>query len=82
VGETLPLGSVRPVVAYSAAGLVALGVGLGVGKWLALSMFVFQLLGVEKALGCSRWTAAVYVGLPFSMVAVLAGLLTLMFKVY
>lgn len=82
LGETLPMDSVRPVVAYSAGGLAALGLGLGIGKWLALSMVVFQLLGIEKALGCSRWTAVVYVGLPFSMVGVMTGLLTLMFKVY
>ena len=82
LGESLPLGPLRRVSAYSAAGLVALGVGFGLGKWLALAVFVFQIFGVEKSLRCSRWTAAVYVGLPFSLVAVLMGFFTLMFKVF
>ncbi|HEY5039175.1 MAG TPA: hypothetical protein VIJ93_08910 [bacterium] len=82
LGESLPLEPLRQVTAYSTAGLVALGVGWGLGKWLVLATFVFQFFGVEKVLRCSRWTAAVYVGLPFSIVAVLAGLSTLMFKVF
>ncbi len=81
LGESLPADKVRLVVAYSAAGLVALGLGFGVGIWLALMVFVFQVIGIEKILGYSRWTAAVYVGLPFSLIAVLAGFFTLMFKV-
>jgi hypothetical protein len=51
------------------------------GLWLALMTFVFQFFGVEKGLRCSRWTAAVYVGLPFGIVAVMFGVVTLMFKV-
>jgi hypothetical protein len=82
LGEAIPVEPLRQVVAYSMAGLVALGVGYGLGKWLALVIFVFQVFGVEKFLKCSRWTAVVYVGLPFSTVAVLVALGTLMFKVF
>jgi hypothetical protein len=58
------------------------GVGFGLGKWLLVSSFVFQFFGLEKMLRCSRWTSAVYVGLPVSLVGVLGALLTLMFKVF
>ncbi len=82
LGETLPLEPVRQVVAYSVAGLTLFGVGYGLGKWLALATFVFQIFGVEKVLRCSRWTAGIYVGLPFSLVAVLTGFVIFMFKVF
>lgn len=82
LGENLPQEPVRLVVAYSVGGWLVAGLGFGLGKWLALAAFLFQLLGIEKILPCSRWTAAVYVGLPFSMMAVLAGFFTLMFKVF
>ncbi len=82
LGENLPLEPLRRVVAYSAAGWVALGLGFGLGKWVALATLLFQVIGVEKALRCSRWTAVVYVGLPFSMVAVLGGFFAFMFKVF
>ncbi len=82
MGESLPLAPIRRVVAYSAAGLAVIGVGFGLGKWLALSVFGFQVFGIEKNLRCSRWTAGVIVGLPFSLLAVLAGFFTLMFKVF
>ncbi len=81
-GESLPAEKTLPVVAYSMAGLVALGLGFGLGKWLALSVFFFQFLGVERALRCTRWMAVVYVGLPFSLAAVLFGFFTLIFKIY
>ncbi len=82
MGETLPLAPVRQVVAYSVGGLVLLGLGFGLGTFLALAIFVFQVYGFEKVLRYSRWTSVVYVGLPFSMVAVLIGIFTLMFKVF
>lgn len=82
LGETLPWEPLRRVVAYSAAGWVALGLGYGLGKWVALATILFQVIGVEKALRCSRWTAVVYVGLPFSMVVVLGGFFAFMFKVF
>jgi hypothetical protein len=82
LGENLPAEPLRLVVAYSIAGIAFLGVGFGLGKWLALASFVFQVFGVEKALRCSRWTAGVYVGLPFSLVAVLTGFVIFMFKVF
>ncbi len=81
LGENMPLQPIRQVVAYSIAGIALLGLGFGLGKWLALATFVFQVFGVEKVMRCSRWTAAVYVGLPFSLVAVLAGFVVFMFKV-
>jgi hypothetical protein len=82
LGEVLPLEPVRQVVAYYVAGLAFLGLGYGLGKWLALAIFVFQIFGVEKVLRCSRWTAGIYVGLPFSLVAVLTGFVIFMFKVF
>jgi hypothetical protein len=82
MGETLPLDPVRRVVAYSIAGIALLGLGWGLGKWLALATFVFQVFGVEKALRCSRWTAGVYVGLPSSLVAMLLLFVLFMFKVF
>jgi len=82
LGEDLPWEPLRRVVAYSAAGWTALGLGYGLGKWVALATFFFQIIGVEKAFRCSRWTAVIYVGLPFSMVAVLGGFFAFMFKVF
>jgi hypothetical protein len=80
--QELDMERVRRVVAFSLAGLAALAVGFGLGKWLALAMFVFQVFGVERVQKCSRWTAAVFVGLPFSLMAVLVLLGALMFKVF
>jgi hypothetical protein len=82
LGETLPLEPMRQVVAYSVAGIAFLGLGYGLGKWSALATFVFQVFGIEKVLRCSRWTAGIYVGLPFSLVAVLSGFVIFMFKVF
>lgn len=82
LGESIPLEPVRQVVAYSVAGIALVGVGFGLGKWFALATFVFQIFGVEKVLRCSRWTAGIYVGLPFSLVAVLGGFVIFMFKVF
>lgn len=82
VGETLPAEPVRQIVAYSVAGIALMGLGFGLGKWLCLAAFVFQVFGVEKVLKCSRWTAGVYVGLPFSLVAVLLVFIAFMFKVF
>lgn len=82
LGEVLPVEPIRQVVAYSVAGIALLGLGYGLGKWLALATFVFQIFGVEKVLRCSRWTAGIYVGLPFSLVAVLSGFVIFMFKVF
>ena len=82
LGESLPLEPVRQVVAYSIAGIVFVGVGFGLGKWLVLATFVFQVFGVERVLRCSRWTAGVFVGLPFSLVAVLLVFVGFMFKVF
>lgn len=48
MGESLSVEKVVPVVSYSMAGLATLGLGLGLGKWLALSVFFFQFLGVEN----------------------------------
>ena len=82
LGNDLPSGPLRQAVAYSTGGWVPIIVGFGLGKWMALVTFLFQFFGVEKGLNCSRWAAAVYVGLPFSIVAVVFGLVTLMFKVF
>jgi hypothetical protein len=82
VGEPLPLEPVRQVVAYSVAGIALLGLGFGLGKWFCLAVFVFQVFGIERVLKCSRWTAGIYVGLPFSLLAVLLVFVGFMFKVF
>ena len=82
LGENLPADQLRPIVAYSLGGLVALGLGFGLGGVLALAIFVFQYIGFQKVLGYSRWQSAVYVGFPFSLVAVMGIIFTLLFKVF
>ncbi len=82
LGETLPTEKTRPIVAYSVGGLVALGLGFGLGGILTLVIFVFQFFGFQKVLGYSRWQSAVYVGFPFSLLAVMVIIFTLMFKVF
>jgi len=82
VGENLPAARCFPVVAYSMAGLAAFVLGPGLGKWLALSAFLFQFLGFERSLSYSRWTALVLVGLPFSMAAVLVVFFGFIFKIH
>lgn len=80
--ESLPDLPLRLVVAYSVAGFLTLGLGFTLGKWLSLVFLIFQVLGVERMLKCSRWTAVVFVMLPFSIVGVVILLFTLMFKVF
>lgn len=82
LGNDLPTDTLRRAVAYSTGGWIPFIVGFGFGKWLALMTFVFQFFGVERGLRCSRWAAVVYVGLPFSIIAVMSGMVTLMFKVF
>ncbi len=82
LGEKLPRSPLKLVVAYSVAGFLTMGFGFTVGKWLSLGLLVFQVFGVEKMLKCSRWTAVVFVGLPFCIVGVVVLLFTLMFKVF
>ena len=82
VEESLPLEPMRQVVAYSVAGIALLGLALGFWELFCVAVFVFQVLGVEKALKCSRWTAGIYVGLPFSLVGVLLLFVGFMFKVF
>lgn len=82
LGETLSPESTRYVVAYSLAGFLLVGIGFGLGKWLALATFLFQVLGLEKTLRCSRWTAGIYVLFPLSLVLVLLFFTLFMFKVF
>lgn len=82
LGEDLSAEQLRPIVAYSLGGLVALGLGSGLGGVLALAIIVFQYVGFRKVLGYSRWQSAVYVGFPFSLVAVMGIIFTLLFKVF
>jgi len=82
LGETLPLEPLRQVVAYSIAGIALFGLGFGLGKWLSLATFVFQVFGLEKVLKCSRWTAGILVVFPFSLLAVLLIFGAFMFKVF
>ncbi|HVM32041.1 MAG TPA: hypothetical protein VMU88_02840, partial [bacterium] len=70
------------MVGYSSAGLVLLGLGGWVGKLLSLSTVFFQVLGMERILGCSRWTALLFVFLPFSIFLLLLVFFSLMFKVF
>jgi hypothetical protein len=82
LGEDLPLDKVRLVVAYSAGGWVTLGLGFTLGGLLSVVMVVFQALGFQKVLGYSKWNSVVYVGFPFSLLAVLVLIFTLLFKVF
>jgi hypothetical protein len=82
LGEDLPLNKVRLVVAYSAGGWITLGLGFTLGGLLSVVMVVFQALGFQKVLGYSKWNSVVYVGFPFSLLAVLILIFTLLFKVF
>jgi hypothetical protein len=82
LGESLPASRCFPVVAYSMAGLTAFILGPGLGKWFALSAFLFQFLGFERSLSYSRWMSLVLVGLPFSMAAVLTLFFGSIFKIH
>jgi hypothetical protein len=82
LGENLSTQATRYVVAYSLAGFLLIGIGFGLGKWLVLATFVLQVLGLEKTLKCSRWTAGVYVLFPLSLFLVLLGFTMFMFKVF
>ncbi|HVZ81164.1 MAG TPA: hypothetical protein VHE12_10290 [bacterium] len=82
LGEKVPFTETRSVVAYSLGGFLFVGIGFGVGKWLALATFLFQVLGLEKSLKCSRWTAGVLVLFPLSLVLVLVVFTLFMFKVF
>ncbi len=81
-GEELPLDKVRLIVSYSAGGWVTLLLGFGWGGLLSVVMVVFQALGFQKVLGYSKWNSVVYVGFPFSLMAVLVLIFTLLFKVF
>jgi hypothetical protein len=81
-GADIPFDKIRLVVAYSAGGWVALGLGFGLGGLLTVVMVFFQALGFQKVLGYSRWNSAVYAGFPFSVLAVLVLIFTLLFKVF
>ncbi len=80
--EELPFSPLRLMVGYSTAGLLFLGLGGWLGKLLSLSTVFFQVLGMERVLKCSRWTAVLFVFLPFSIFALLIGFFSLMFKVF
>lgn len=82
LGEDFPIEKVRPLVAFSAGGWITLGFGFGLGGGLSMVMVVFQALGFQKVLGYSRWSSAVYAGFPFSLMAVLILIFTLLFKVF
>ena len=80
--EHLPFFPLRLMVGYSSAGLLFLGLGGWFGKLLSLTTLFFQVWGMERVLKCSRWTAVLFVFLPFSIFAVLIGFFSLMFKVF
>lgn len=82
LGEALPLEKIRPIVAYSAGGWITFGLGFGWGALFSIVMVFFQAVGFEKVLGYSRWNSRIYAGFPFSLVAVLALIFTLLFKVF
>jgi hypothetical protein len=80
--EELPYEPLLIMVGYSAAGFLFLGLGGWVGKFLSLAALIFQVAGMEKMMKCSRWTAVIFVFLPFSIFMVCVGFFTLMFKVF
>jgi hypothetical protein len=82
LGENFPIEKIRPIVAFSAGGWITLGLGFGLGGLLSIVMVAFQALGFRKVLGCSKWNSAIYAGFPFSLMAVLVLIFTLLFKVF
>ncbi|MGH7739577.1 MAG: hypothetical protein ACREL1_05470 [bacterium] len=80
--ENLPASPLRLVVGYSSVGLLFLGLDGWIGKLISLITVVFQVWGMERVLRCSRWTAILFVFLPFSIFLLLLGLVSLMFKVF
>jgi hypothetical protein len=82
LGEDFPMEKIRPIVAFSAGGWITLGLGFGWGGLLSVVIVVFQALGFQKVLGYSKWNSAVYAGFPFSIMAVLVLIFTLLFKVF
>jgi len=82
LGEDIPMEKIYPIVAFSAGGWITLGLGFGLGGLLSVVIVVFQALGFQKVLGYSKWNSAIYVGFPFSIMAVLVLIFTLLFKVF
>jgi hypothetical protein len=82
LGADLSLPDLQKLVLYSSGGLVALGVAYLVGKWVALAVLVFQVIGAGEVLACSKVSAYVYVLLPAAMLGVLMAVLALLFKVF
>jgi hypothetical protein len=78
--EGVEPGRARAVSEYSTAGLLPLAFGNGWVSLLALSVVVFQVAGLQKALGCSRFRASVLVGFPFALLLTLSFLVTIIFK--
>jgi hypothetical protein len=82
LGANLPLPGLQKLALYSSGGLAALGVAYLVGKWVALAVVVFQVVGAGEFLPCSRVSSYVYILLPASMMGVLMVILALLFKVF
>jgi hypothetical protein len=82
LGTNLPLPDLQKLVLYSSGGLAALGVAYLVGKWVALTVIVFQVIGAGEILAYSKVSSYVYILLPAAMMGVLMAVLALLFKVF
>jgi len=82
LGANLSLPDLQKLVLYSSGGLAALGVAYLLGKWVALAVLVFQVIGAGEVMSCSKVSAYVYVLLPAAMMGVLTLILALLFKVF
>ena len=81
LGEPVPLPETRIAVAYSTAGLLPL-VFTGFVPWLALAALVFQVVGLERGLSCSRVRASVLVLFPSGLASLLFLFLMFLFEVF
>jgi hypothetical protein len=80
LGENVDLKVARKVLGFSTAGLLPLAFGGGWLSLLALWTVGLQTVGLEKALPCSRFKAAVLVGFPFLLFLTLAFMAAIIFK--
>jgi hypothetical protein len=80
LGESIDTQTTRRVMAFSTAGLLPLAFGGGWLSLLALWAVGLQIIGLEKALPCSRFKATILAGFPFLLFLTLAFMVTIIFK--
>jgi hypothetical protein len=80
LGEELDPRAARKTTDYATVGLLPLALGYGWLAFLALSVVVYQILGLERAQSCSRLKAFILAGFPFLLFLTLMGMAALIFK--